>query len=147
MKSNRNHFRSKCTALCVLSGAILCTMLLPAGSVLADDWPTYQHDSAHTGRSSAAFDPSLLKKAWGTTDFSYSAVVAGNSIYAIRGNGRLTNPTTITSFNLQNGSQNWSYDFAPGIDRSNATYADGMLVFLGETALGVVDLYVVDAAT
>ena len=83
------------------SGFIFCVVLQFA-DVKADDWTTYQHDSAHTGRSAASFDPLLLKKMW-TGNSSAVPLVVGNTLYALG--------ASVTSYNLFSGAKNWSQTY------------------------------------
>ena len=119
-------------------GLVLCVVLLAAGRLYADDWPTYQHDSGHTGRSPADFNPTLLKKAWGTplgTRWFDNPVVVGNTLYTLQDG--------LTSYNLLNGAKNWSHTYATSIS-SYPTYSEGMLIF---TLNSGSTLCVVDATT
>jgi hypothetical protein len=120
-----------------LAAAISCILFLRPGLILADDWATYQHDAAHTGSSSAAFDPTLLKVAWSRSSSSpIFPVVAGNSLFEIESNGR------VTSYNLLNGKQNWTTTFSNAFSPSPLTCFENLLVFKTDNKL-----YVVDATT
>ena len=125
-------------------GAIFCATLLFDVCVFADDWQTYQHDSAHTGRSTATYNPALLKKAWGVAEFAQVfPIVAGNSLYEIRNNSS----NTVSSFNLISGQKNWSTNLSI-TSPSPATYAEGLLFFTGLPTPGTGSkLYVLDAAS
>ncbi len=131
------------------SGFILC-VVLQFGDAKADDWTTYQHDAAHTGRSSETFNPLLLKNTWGETfsltrPYPPTPVVAGDSLYNIVG----ASGTTITSYNVRNGTTRWSASYTDlNALRSPLSFAEGLLVFLadGQSFSGT-RLYVVDAAT
>src|SRR4051812_43847411 len=104
-------------------GPLLCALLVCARMVVADDWATYQHDNAHTGRSSADFDPTLLQKAWGSTEFSHPIVI-GNSVFAYNSSqGRIG----LASLNLLNGQQLWRKGLE-GNFASSLTYAEGLLI-------------------
>jgi hypothetical protein len=122
-----------------LVAAVSCMLLIRPGLILADDWATYQHDAAHTGRSSATFDPTLLKATWGET---YSGpvfpVVAGNSLYEIRGNGS----ATLTSYNLLSGKKNWTTTFTNALSPGPPTFFENLLVFKTDDKL-----YLFDATT
>ena len=87
----------------VLKRAVFFAFLLVDGMAKAEDWTTYQHDTAHTGRTSADFDPTLLQKAWSAPQGYGTPLIAGNAVYAMK-NGS----TAVTSFNLSNGAINWS---------------------------------------
>src|SRR3954469_23269938 len=112
-------------------GFILCAVL-QFGNAKADDWMTYQHDAAHTGRSTADFDPTTLTKIWGSNSGNTQPIVVGNSLYELTGNGFTRAPVTLTSYNLATAQKNWSTGFeAAGL--SHLTFGDGMLVFAGRT--------------
>src|SRR6266446_8713488 len=90
------------------AGTILLT-----GSVIADDWPYYQHDAWHTGNSSALVNPQSLSLAWSapSSPTGYSTpVIVGNTIYAMQNQqGIGGSQTTISSFDLATGTIHWSY--------------------------------------
>ena len=123
--------------------------MLYARSVLADDWPYYQHDPSHTGNSSVLVDPQSLSLTWTapTLDAGYSTpVIVGNTIYAMQNPGGNANPqTTVSSFDLSTGKINWSYTghfvwpSPPGV-------GGGFVTFVGPTYSSS-SLYVLDAAT
>src|SRR3954467_2492386 len=94
-------------------GFVLCAVL-QFGDVKADDWTTYQHDAAHTGRSIADFDPTSLTKIWGSSSGNTQPIVVGNSLYHLSGSGDPINPIALTSYNLLTGQKNWSANFAEG---------------------------------
>ena len=126
----------------VAAGAILL-----ARSVVADDWPYYQHDAWHTGNSNASVNPQALAFAWtapspppSTTGYS-TPVIVGNTIYAMQGiNG---SQAMVSSFDIWTGAINWSYiakldgPTAPGV-------GGGFVTFAGTTDSGSF-LYVLDA--
>ncbi len=124
--------------------------VLFARSVVADDWPYYQHDAWHTGNSSAVVNAQALSLAWTApspppSTFGYSTpVIIGNTIYATQEalNGSLT---TVSSFDLSTGAINWSYtgDF---VYPSQAGVGGGFVAFVGSTASSS-SLYVLDAIT
>jgi len=126
---------------------VFCSMWLWAGEGFADDWPAYQHDPAHAGRSSAAFDPTQLRKAWTAPQGYSNPIVVGNSIYAMRHGANNSSPSTITSFNIIDGTQNWSTSFPFSSARGLPAYANGLLVFVGGSTTGPTRLHVLDAAT
>ena len=117
-------------------------------SVVADDWPYYQHDLGHTGNSNAFVDPQALSLAWtapqSTSGYS-TPVIIGNTIYAMRParNGSLS---TVSSFALSTGVINWSYsgDF---VDPSQAGVGGGFVAFVGTPPFSNSSLYVLDAIT
>jgi hypothetical protein len=76
------------------------------------------------GEARPILTPDLLQKAWGSTDYS-RPIVVGKSLYALRfGQGR---PTSIASFNLLTGQQEWRTSLEVGT-ASELTYIEGMLV-------------------
>jgi hypothetical protein len=130
------------TSTRLLSTIVLGSLIAFATSrTFGDDWTTFQHDTAHTGRSSATFDPTLLTKTWGSTQY-VSTIVVGNQLYAVRSG---TGTTSVGSFNLFTGQQNWSrslqHDFTHQL-----TYVEGLLVFGSVSPDGPI-FRVLDAAT
>ena len=67
----------------------------------ADDWSTYQHDPAHTGYSAASINAPLLAHVWSTPAGYSSPTIANGFLYA-------TSNSSVTAFNLANGSIAWS---------------------------------------
>jgi hypothetical protein len=125
-----------------IAGAILF-----ARSVVADDWPYYQHDAWHTGDSNALVNPQALSLAWTapSSTFGYSTpVIIGNTIYATQP-GLSGSLTTVSSFDLSTGAINWSYtgDF---VYPSQAGIGGGFVTFVGSTASSS-SLYVLNAIT
>ena len=121
--------------------------ILFARSVVADDWPYYQHDVWHTGDSSATVNPQALSLAWSapSSTFGYSTpVIIGNTIYATQP-GLSGSLTTVSSFNLSTGAINWSYS-SELVYPSQAGVGGGFVTFVGSTASSS-SLYVLDAIT
>jgi hypothetical protein len=124
-------------------------IILFVRSVVADDWPYYQHDARHTGGSSATVNPQALSVAWtvpsSLTEYS-TPVIVGNSIYAMQNQqGTPDPPTRVSSFDLSTGVINWSYTgnfLAP----SQPGVGGGFVTFVGST-LASSSLYVLDAQT
>ena len=121
-------------------------------SVVADDWPYYQHDASHTGYSSAIVDPQALSWAWTAPSFftgGYSTpVIVGNTIYAMQNQqgysgGALR--TRVTSFNLSTGAINWTYS-GRFVFPSQPGVGGGFVTFVG-TTFSDSSLYVLDAVT
>jgi PQQ-like domain len=127
-----------------VAGAILF-----ARSVVADDWPYYQHDASHTGNSSALVNPQALSLAWAapSSPTGYSTpVIVGNSIYAMQNQQGIGNSqTTISSFDLATGAINWSYT-GNFVFPSQPGVGGGFVTFVGST-LSSSSLYVLDAIT
>ena len=136
-------------ALAVLFSSVLSIGSLAALPAGADEWAAYQHDNAHTGRSSVSFDPTQLKKAWTSPNLYANSIVADDSIFGRR--FRDAGTTAMTSFNLKTGQQNWSIVF-PDLNRrffdlSEPNYAEGRLYFVGGHSTFPYRLYALDAAT
>jgi outer membrane protein assembly factor BamB len=119
-------------------------------SVVADDWPYYQHDAWHTGDSSAVVSPQALSLAWtapspppSTTGYS-TPVIVGNTIYAMQ-EGINGSQTTLSSFDLSTGTINWSYSGTFNIP-SQPGVGGGFVTFVGPTSSSS-SLYVLDATT
>jgi outer membrane protein assembly factor BamB len=124
--------------------------ILLARSVVADDWPYYQHDASHTGDSSAEVSPKALSLAWtapspppSTTGYS-TPVIVGNTIYATQ-LGINGSQTTVSSFDLSTGAINWSYTGNFKVP-SQAGVGGGFVTFVGPTSSDS-SLYVLDATT
>jgi len=117
-------------------------------SVAADDWPYYQHDASHTGRSNALVGPQTLSLAWSapSSQFGYSTpVIIGNTIYAMQP-GISGSETTVSAFDLPTGAINWSYTGTFSVNPSQAGVGGGFVAFVGTTGPSS-SLYVLDAAT
>jgi hypothetical protein len=125
-----------------VAGAILF-----AQSVVADDWPYYQHDAWHTGDSSAVVSPQALSLAWTapSSPTGYSTpVIVGNTIYAMQNQqGIGQSQTTVSSFDLSTGTINWSYT-GNFVFPSQPGVGGGFVTFVGST-LSSSSLYVLDA--
>src|SRR5439155_25736788 len=123
--------------------------ILFARSVAADDWPHYQHDTWHTGDSSAVVIPQTLSLAWtaSSSPTGYSTpVIVGNTIYAMQNQQGIGNSqTTISSFDLATGAINWSYT-GNFVFPSQPGVGGGFVTFGGST-LSSSSLYVLDAIT
>ena len=124
-----------------LAGAILF-----ARSVVADDWPYYQHDAWHTGDSSALINPQTLSLAWTapSSPTGYSTpVIVGNSIYAMQNQqGIGQSQTKVSSFDLATGAINWSYtgNFVfpsqPGVGGGLVTFVASQLLYVLDAITG-----------
>jgi hypothetical protein len=125
-------------------GFILC-VVLQFGDAKADDWTTYQHDAAHTGRSTANFDPASLTKVWGSSSGNSQPIVVGNALYDLSNSGATTNPLALTSYNLVTGQKNWSANFPLGIG-THLSFADGLLLAAGGVSSSTYKMFVWDAA-
>src|SRR2546425_3289969 len=114
MKCIKCCFQHRISVQRACGGAFFCIVLLQARLIIADDWTTYQHDAAHTGRSAAAFSPTSLTKVWGLSSGNTQPIVVGNNLYDLAGSGDPINPIALTSYNLLTGQKNWSANFAEG---------------------------------
>ena len=125
------------------------TAMLFVRSVIADDWPYYQHDAWHTGDSSAIVNPKALSLAWTapSSPTGYSTpVIVGNTIYAMQNQQGIGNSqTTVSSFDLSTGAINWSYT-GNFVFPSQPGVGGGFVTFVGST-LSSSSLYVLDAIT
>ena len=123
--------------------------ILFARSVVADDWPYYQHDALHTGNSSAFVNPQALSLAWTapSSPTGYSTpVIVGNNIYAMQNQQGFGNSqTTVSSFDLSTGAINWSYT-GNFVFPSQPGVGGGFVTFVGST-ISSSSLYVLDAIT
>ena len=131
----------------VIAGA---AAILIAQTVVADDWPYYQHDAQHTGDSNAVVNPQALAFAWtapppppSTTGYS-TPVIVGNTIYATQ-EGINGSQTRVSSFDLSTGAINWSYTGNFNVP-SQAGVGGGFVTFVGSTLSNSL-LYVLDAMT
>jgi hypothetical protein len=117
---------------------LLCTPLI----VRADDWPVFQHDLQHTGRSTASFDPRDLTVQWepqGPTATGMPLIIGDHLI--ARGNSQ------ITSYDLNTGSVNWDTTL-PSQSQGHPGVGFGMYVALGsDGGFSANSLYVMNAAT
>ena len=130
--------------LALAAGAILFVR-----SVIADDWPYYQHDAWHTGDSSAIVNLKAPSLAWTapSSPTGYSTpVIVGNTIYAMQNQQGIGNSqTTVSSFDLSTGAINWSYT-GNFVFPSQPGVGGGFVTFVGST-LSSSSLYVLDAIT
>ena len=71
-----------------LKVALLAAIVFtPGESARGDDWQGYQHDAQHTGRSTAAFDPTQLAFSWKAPTGYATPVIVGNQVFATRSGG------------------------------------------------------------
>ncbi|MHC4200395.1 MAG: outer membrane protein assembly factor BamB family protein, partial [Planctomycetota bacterium] len=96
-----------------------------AGDAKPDDWPTYRHDAARTGRASSVV-PAALKKAWeaelGAGELS-SLVVAGGKVYVAR-----IDEHTVCALDAETGEKLWTFTAGGRVD-SPPTIYEGMAIF------------------
>jgi hypothetical protein len=113
----------------------------------ADDWPAYQHDTAHTGYTAASPAPDKLTLKWSAPIGYSTPLIVGNNVIATRSGGGTGVTSTISSFNLDTGTVNWSYSGSYTFS-SQAAYANGLVTFsAGESGADANKLIVLDAAT
>jgi hypothetical protein len=129
----------------IKAASFAIVLILQARMLPAESWSTYQHDAAHTGRSTASFDPALLQKAWDAPLGYSTPLVVGNSIYAMK-NGAGAGSTTYTSFNLLTGVPNWNFTHSYAFPSCH-TFAEGLILFAAGATGQVQKLYVLDAAS
>ena len=85
---------------------ILLTSLLlwlALGPVRADSWPQYQHDPAHTGRTTATVTPEALHLIWSVPNYT-QPLISGDTVY-----GTSTSGSTVTAFAMRTGAVKWSF--------------------------------------
>lgn len=129
------------TAICLFAATFFTV-----APVKADDWSSYQHDPAHTGRSSAVIDPNALTLAWSAPAGYSTPLVVGNSVYATKNAGGSGGLTTVSSFSLSTGLTLWSFNGPSFVYPSQAAVGGGFVVFQGHNTLtSTNDLYVLDA--
>jgi outer membrane protein assembly factor BamB len=128
------------------AGLVAAGVLIAAGSAArADDWPVYQHDLQHTGRSASPLDARGLRLSWSAPQGYSTPIIVGNNVIAMR-NGQGTGaPSTVASFRLSDGAVNWTYT-GNFTFPSQPAYADGVIAFVGSTVNGG-NLHVLDANT
>lgn len=111
--------------------AIIISTLLTG--IVRGDWPSFQHDAAHTGRSHTSFDVHSLEEHWTLHGAYYPPAIYGDSLL-------LNNNEAISSYRLQDGELLWS--IVPG-PRSTpiSIYGDNM-VYIAESKSTSPTLYV-----
>ena len=88
-------------------------------TVRGSDWPQYQHDPQHSGRTNVPITPSVLRLAYSTS--GTRPLILDNTLYTTRPAG----PTTITAYNLADGAVKWTY--------TNSNFAQAGAASLGST--------------
>ncbi len=91
---------------------------------LAQDWPMYQHDPAHTSYSDITFDPRGLEFAWTSPTGYGSPVIAGDAIYAAS-SASPDSERVVSCFDLRTGDIRWS----------TTVYGASSVSFAGDTLL------------
>ena len=114
-----------------LAGVIACALCAVGAPTLSygEDWPTYQHDAQHSGRSTSSLDPRDLNLAWSAPSGFHRAVIFGDRVFTTTRDGESM------AFDLDTGEVEWSH--AEDIYyASAATYAEGRLFYTGWTPEG-----------
>jgi outer membrane protein assembly factor BamB len=127
---------------------ILVSSVLATAPLRADDWQSYQHDPARTGRSTAVINPRKLTVGWKAPVGYSTPLIVGDRIYSTRnGQGIGGSATVITAFELATGAVIWSYS-ANFTFPSQAAVGGAFVVFQNGSSGGEgAQLYVLDAAT
>ena len=101
-----------------------------ARSVVADDWPYYQHDVWHTGDSSALVNPQALSLAWSapSSPTGYSTpVIVGNHIYAMQNQGGAVKSKRRSALSIFRLVRSTGVILATSYFRRNQALAAGLL--------------------
>lgn len=140
---------------------LLLLLLCWSVQARAADWPHYQHDPEHTGRSTAVVDAAKLTLSWTAPQGYATPQIIGDTIYSTKSQGGYSGTrddgtqwaTYITAFDLQTGAVKWTYS-GNHIFPSHAAVGGGLVVFHGGlTSSGSIptpdaqQLVVLDAAT
>jgi len=113
----------------------------------ADDWPSYQHDTAHTGRTTASPAPDKLTLKWSAPTGYATPLIVGNNVIATHNGQGTGTDSTIRSFNLNTGAVNWSFTGSYTFP-SQAAYGNGLVTFTaGIIGADANKLIVLDSAT
>ena len=118
-----------------------CLLLLFAGTILAAkaaDWPYYQYDPQHTGRSPAVVDAEKLMPAWTAPAGYATPQIIGDTIYSTKSQGGFSGTrddgtqwaTSISAFDLKTGAIKWTRS-GNNIFPSSAAVGGGLVVFYG----------------
>src|ERR1700730_16509968 len=116
-----------------------CLLLLFIGTIVAvqaADWPYYQHDAEHTGRSTAVIDAAKLMLSWTAPDGYATPQIVGGTIYSTKSQGGYSGTrddgtkwaTYITAFDLQTGAIKWTHS-GNDVFCSQAAVGGGLVVF------------------
>ena len=118
-----------------------CLLLLLVGTSLAAqaaDWPYYQHDPEHTGRSAAIVNAAQLMLSWTAPDGYATPQIVGDTIYSTKWQGGFSGTrddgskwaTYITAFDRQTGAIKWTHS-GNNVFSSQAAVGGGLVVFYG----------------
>ena len=138
---------------------LLVGTILTAG---AADWPYYQYDPEHTGRSPAVVDAAKLMPSWTAPDGYATPQIVGDTIYSTKSQGGFSGTrqdgtqwaTYISAFDLQTGAIKWTHS-GNYVFCSHAAVGGGLVAFYGGVKSpgsapptpGAQQLLVLDAAT
>jgi len=105
---------------------LLASLVVAWGGLPAAQWAQYQHDNAHTGRTSAAVKPSILVPAWSAPGYT-GALIVGDTLYA---KSYIGLSTAVSSFAVATGQLKWTH---PGdnIYFANMTTAGAFVLLEG----------------
>lgn len=123
-----------------LRSCLLLLLLSWSVSARATDWPYYQHDPEHTGRSTAVVDSAKLMPSWTAPDGYATPQIVGDTIYSTKSQGGFSGTrddgtkwaTYISAFDLQTGAIKWTHS-GNNVFSSNAAVGGGLVVFYGGT--------------
>jgi hypothetical protein len=107
-------------------------------AVQAADWPYYQHDPEHTGRSTALVDAAQLMLSWTAPDGYATPQIVGDTIYSTKSQGGYSGTrddgtqwaTYISAFDLRTGAIKWTHS-GNNVFSSQAAVGGGLVVFYG----------------
>jgi eukaryotic-like serine/threonine-protein kinase len=96
------------TIVLLILSCSLCASVAVQATALDDDWPMYQHDTAHTGKSGSSISsaPALLWSYPFNGGISYSPVIANGYIYFSASTNNEN--YTLYALNATTGTQEWS---------------------------------------
>lgn len=118
-----------------------CLLLLLTGTILTAngaDWPYYQYDPQHTGRSPAAVDAEKLMPSWTAPDGYATPQIIADTIYSTKSQGGFSGTrddgtqwaTSVSAFDLKTGAVKWTRS-GNNIFPSSAAVGGGLVVFYG----------------
>jgi hypothetical protein len=104
----------------------------------AADWPYYQHDPEHTGRSTAIVDAGELMLSWTAPEGYSTPQIIGDTIYSTKSQGGFQGTradgtkwaTYISAFDLRTGAIKWTRS-GNNVFPSQAAVGGGFVVFHG----------------
>jgi outer membrane protein assembly factor BamB len=128
------------TSSAVSRWSIKFLVLFLALSARAADWPTYQHDPEHTGRSDVQVDAAKLMLSWTAPDGYATPQIVGDTIYSTKPQGGFSGTrddgtkwaTYVSAFDLATGAIKWTHS-GNNVFASPAAVGGGLVVFYGGT--------------